>query len=130
MSERATVKPRAMISELTTTKSLMAITRHKNNLSIQSKATKERSSYDCKNRIITNMIMADISDINANYLKTAKVSSSKRAPTAIITPKKENSKSYFYKNNTQNALKRQAVSNRTSRHESKEEENVSYHTQR
>ena len=88
MSEKTTVKPRATISELTTRKSLMATTRHKNNLSIQSKATKERSSYDCKNRIITNMIIADISDINANYLKTTKVSSSKHTPTAIITAKK------------------------------------------
>lgn len=84
----------------------MATTRHKNNLGLQTRAAKERSSDDAKNnKIVASMILADIADLNSNYLKH-------RKPAPSSAPRRETLKSSFYKSNTQTGLKRQAVSSR------------------
>lgn len=95
-----------MMADLSTVKSIVATTRHKNNLSLQSKAAKERSSDDVKNnKIVTNMILADIADLNSKYLKH-------RKPVPSSATRRETLKSTFYKSTSQAGLKRQAVSSR------------------
>jgi hypothetical protein len=63
-----------MVNDLNTAKSILATNlKHKNNLSNASKPSKERSSYDIKNKVITNMIISEIDDINTNYIKYKKL---------------------------------------------------------
>jgi hypothetical protein len=121
MAEKSVVKPKTLLSELNTAKSIVCATKHKNNAIIQSKLTKERSSDDCKNKIITNMIISDIDELNTNYLKFKKIN----APTPR---KKESIKSYFYKNNTQSMLKKQMTVAKTARNDGAKRDSQNYQT--